>query len=58
MVSAFKITSSSTFIRWKNYITFFAICNIAKSSASIDEIVTISCLLALYTTVLPKNFMI
>ena len=42
----------------ERYIVSLAVCNIAKSFASVEKVVTVSCLFALYATASPNNFII
>lgn len=56
IVSISKKNNISTFIRKERLITFFPVCNITKSSASIKKVMTLFCLLALYIIASTKNF--
>ena len=56
IMSALGRTRVRAFIRQKRYIAFLAVCNTARSSASVEDVVTISCLFALHAIAPPKSF--
>ena len=58
MVKDLCKSSFSAFIRREKYINSFVVCKIASSLVSVDEVVTVSCLLALHATDLPNNFIV
>ena len=61
---SYSITRGSSSLRdialssLDRYIASFAVCDRASSSASVDEVVTVSCLLALHATGPPNSFRI
>ena len=58
IVSASGMTRLSVYIKREKQIASFAVFDMAKSSASVEKVVTVSCLLALHATAPPNNFMI
>ena len=50
------MVSLSDFIKRARYIDSLAVWEIASSSASVDDVVTVSCLLARHATGPPNSF--
>ena len=58
IVGAFGRINIRDFISQERNIASLAICKAVRNSVSIEEVVTVSCLLALYVTAPPNNVII
>ena len=56
IASGSSSSMDSAFRRHDRYIDSFAICDSANSSASVEEVVTVSCLFALQAIGPPNSF--
>ena len=58
IVSALGMISVRDFIIEERYITSLVVCDTARSSALVEEVVIVFCLFALYATTPLNNFII